>query len=149
MNGPAKTSTTIGGEMKPKTQQREPMNGMHHRQHPGSKTGKEIDRTTVSAGLTCVALATGLRVDLHTSRRVISGTVIAGIPTTKPRHGILQPILGIHGRQNQMLIQGIKQIMALPILLQDAARKPVCILGKVTAREATLVHSCTSSRTKS
>lgn len=133
MDGAAKTSVVIGGEMNPTTEQR--------------------DRTRAFASPTCVVLATELRVDFHMNPRVISWSMIMGIATTEPILGILHkiapPMLGIHSHQDQILIHGIKQIISRPMHLQDAPGKPVCILGKVTARKAILVHCCTSSRTKS
>ena len=132
MSGAAQTNMIIGGEIKPVTQQR--------------------DQTRASAGRTCVALATELRVDFLMNLQVISWTMITGIATAKPILGILHkiaaPMLGIHSRQNQILIHGIKRIIPL-LHLQYGPGKPVCILGKATARKAILVHCCTFSRTRS
>ena len=100
-----------GGEMKPRTQQRDP--------------------TGASAGPTCVALATELCVDFDMSPQVVSRAAITAIATTKP-----------------IRIHGIKQITPCPMHLQDALKKPVRILGKVTARKAILVHCRTSTSEK-
>lgn len=111
------------------------------------KAGKEIDQTSVPAGLTCVASVTGLGVGLHTNPSLISRSgVPTGIPMSRSTHGILHkmPMLGMNSRLNQVPNRGTEQITSLPTPLQDAARKPVCTLVKVSVRRVTLVRCCMS-----
>lgn len=117
------------------------VNGMRHL----DKAGKEIDQTSVHAGLIRVANVTGLGVSLHTNPRLTSRMVMSAM--SRSTRGILHkmPMLGMNSHLKQIPNHGTEQITLLPTPLQDAVRKLVCTLGKASVRRATLVPSCMSS----